>query len=261
VTADASDLLQPDEAAPAQVIAGNPSSPFLITCDHAGQVLPRSLGTLGLTRADLDTHIAWDIGAAGVARRLGVALEAFVILQTYSRLAIDCNRPLGVESSIAKKSELIVIPGNQSVSAEEAELRARSIFAPYHWRIEQELGRREAARLPTTLVAIHSFTPRFLGVARPWHAGVLYNRDPRLAHIMLELLRREPGLVVGDNEPYSVSDLSDYGVVMYGERRGLPHVELEIRQDLIADEVGQAEWAERLARLLREAAAALAESR
>jgi predicted N-formylglutamate amidohydrolase len=253
-------LLQPDEAAPAQVMAGNPSSPFLITCDHAGQVLPRSLGTLGLTRVDLDTHIAWDIGAAGVARRLGAALEGFVILQTYSRLVIDCNRPLGVESSIAKQSEHIVIPGNRSVSAEEAEMRARSIFLPYHRRIEQELGRREAAQQPTTLVAVHSFTPRFLGVARPWHAGVLYNRDPRFAHIMLQLLRREPGLVVGDNEPYSVSDLSDYGVVMYGERRGLPHVELEIRQDLIAGEAGQAEWAERLARLLREASAALAGS-
>jgi len=258
VTSDPSELLQADEAEPAQVIAGAPSSPFLITCDHAGQVLPRALGTLGLTRAELDTHIAWDIGASGVARRLGAALEAFVILQTYSRLAIDCNRPLGVESSIAKTSEHIVIPGNQSVSADEAALRARSIFAPYHRRIEQELGRREAARLPTTLVAIHSFTPRFLGVARPWHAGVLYNRDRRLAEIMLALLRREPGLVIGDNQPYSVNDLSDYGVVMYGERRGFPHVELEIRQDLITSEAGQVEWAERLARLLREASTALA---
>ena len=126
-------------------------------------------------------------------------------------------------------------------------------MAPYHERIVLELDRRKAHRVPTVLVAMHSFTPVFKGFVRPWHAGVLYNRDPRFARIVLELLRREGDLTVGDNEPYSVDDLTDYTIPVHGERRGLPHVEIEIRQDLIAEEDGQRAWAERLTRLLPEA--------
>jgi len=241
-------LLGDDEPAAFRAIQG--ASPFLITCDHAGNLLPRKLGTLGLSPSELATHVAWDIGAAEVAVRLGRLLDAFVVLQTYSRLVIDCNRPLDQKSSIAELSEYTEIPGNRAVTPADAALRADAIFHPYHGRIREELDRRAASGQPTVLVAMHSFTPRFMGQERPWHAGVLYQRDARLAEPLLELLRAEEGLVIGDNEPYAVSDDSDYGVVRYGEQLGHPHVELEVRQDLIADEAGQRQWADRLARLL-----------
>jgi predicted N-formylglutamate amidohydrolase len=248
-------LLEPDEPAVFEVIEDRSNSPFLITCDHAGRSLPRSLGSLGLPESELLRHIAWDIGAAGVARFLAAELGAFAILQTYSRLVIDCNRPLGAPTSIVAISEDTVIPGNGDVGHDEAERRARAIFTPYHERIRHELKRRTRTEQPTALVAMHSFTPTFRGVARPWHVGVLYNRDARLAHALLTLLRREPALAVGDNEPYAVSDATDYGVVEYGERRGTPYVEIEIRQDLLSDEAGQLGWARRFADLLPKARA------
>jgi predicted N-formylglutamate amidohydrolase len=251
-------LLAPDEPAAFEVISDQRRSPFLITCDHAGRRLPRSLGTLGLPESELERHIAWDLGAAQVTRYLARELGAFAILQTYSRLAIDCNRPTDVPSSIPLISERTVIPGNHDLSPADAAERARAIFHPYHARIVAEFERRRAALQPSVLIAMHSFTPTFMGVSRPWHTGMLYNRDVRLGRALIELLRREPELVVGDNEPYSVSDLSDYGVVVYGERRGIPHVEIEIRQDLLEDTSGQEAWAKRFARLLPEACAGIA---
>ena len=226
------------------------ASPFFIVCDHAGNLIPRALGALGLAAGDLSRHIAWDLGAAGVARRLGAALGAHTVWQRYSRLVIDCNRPLGAPDSITRSSERTAIPGNQDVGPAAAGARAREIFQPYHDEIQWALDQRAAAGRPTILVAMHSFTPLFLDRARPWHVGILFNRDPRLARPLLQALREEDGLVVGENEPYAVTDLTDYSVVTHGERRGIPHVEIEVRQDLIADEGGQAAWAARLARLL-----------
>jgi predicted N-formylglutamate amidohydrolase len=243
-------LLAHDEPAPVEVQDPDGASPFFIICDHAGRLIPRALGSLGLPAADLERHIAWDIGAAGVARRLGAALGAHTVWQRYSRLVIDCNRPLDAPDSIARRSEQTVIPGNQAVAPAAAELRARAIFHPYHDEIRRALDRRRDQGRPTVLVAMHSFTPVFLQVPRPWHAGVLYNRDSRVARSLLQALRDEGDLVVGDNQPYAVGDLTDYSVVQHGERRGLPHVELELRQDLIATEAGQQAWAERLARVL-----------
>ena len=250
-------LLADDEPPPFEAVVPQRPSPYFITCDHAGRRIPRSLGTLGLGGNDLKRHIAWDIGAAGVARNLATMLDAFLILQTYSRLVIDCNRPLSSPTLIARSSEDTEIPGNLQVSSEEALVRQREIFDPYHERIRRELDLRASRREPTILILMHSFTPRFRGVDRPWHAGVLYHRDARLGRAMLELLRAEPGLLVGDNEPYSVDDQSDYAVIQHGEQRQLPHVELEIRQDLIEDERGQWQWATRLARLLPQACAPL----
>jgi len=243
-------LLFPDEP-PACVTLGAPNGlPFLLVCDHAGRLIPRRLGTLGVPESERQRHIAWDIGAAGVVRDLAARLGAFAILQNYSRLVIDCNRDPRVPASIATISEDTPIPGNQGLSQAEREQRIAEIYRPYHDRIAAELDRRQAERIPTLLVAIHSFTPVYRGVARPWHAGMLYNRDNRLALAMMELLRAEGGLVVGDNQPYAVSDESDYTIPVHAEKRGLPYGEIEIRQDLIADEAGQAEWAERIARLL-----------
>jgi len=251
-------LLAPDEPAAFEVIEDQQRSPFLITCDHAGKRLPRALGNLGLPESELSRHIAWDLGAAQVARLLARKLGAFAILQTYSRLAIDCNRPLDVPSSIPVISESTVIPGNQDLSPAQAAERARAIFQPYHSRILREFERRAHAAQPSVLIAMHSFTPTFMGVSRPWHTGMLYNRDQRLGRALIELLARDRELVVGDNQPYSVSDLSDYGAVVYGERRGIPHVEIEIRQDLLSDEAGQEAWAERFANLLPEACLGIA---
>jgi predicted N-formylglutamate amidohydrolase len=248
-------LLAPDEPAAFEVLEGDGRSPFLITCDHAGRRIPRLLENLGLPEAELTRHIAWDLGAFQVARELARALGAFAITQTYSRLVIDCNRPPEVPSSIPELSEHTEIPGNQGLPAVAAQRRARHVFTPYHERIVRELERREQAKQPTVLVAVHTFTPIFKGVPRPWHVGMLYNRDTRLAHALLERLRKDPELVVGDNEPYSVSDTSDYGIPVYGERRGIPHIELEIRQDLVMAETGQKAWATRFAELLPEACA------
>jgi predicted N-formylglutamate amidohydrolase len=250
-------LLSDQDPPPFRAMPGDATSAYVITCDHAGRAIPQGLGTLGVSAADLDTHVAWDIGAAGVAERLGALLGGFVILQTYSRLVIDCNRPLRVTSSIATKSEYTVVPGNQGITRAQAELRAEAIFHPYHRRIDRELERHEREGRRAVFVAVHSFTPRYMGADRVWHAGVLYGKDARLGRAVLELLRQEAGLVVGDNEPYAVSELTDYGIVQHAERRGLLCVELEVRQDLIAEAPGQAIWAERLARVLSAAVARL----
>jgi predicted N-formylglutamate amidohydrolase len=245
-------LLDPDEPAPVTLDNEAGRSVFFLTCDHAGRAFPRRLNRLGLPEYETQRHIAWDIGIGAVGRQLSRLLDAAVVLQTYSRLVIDCNRDPSVPSSIPEISEVTEIPGNRSLTETARVARINEIFRPYHDAIGAALDRRDAAGRATVLVALHSFTPVFKGLARPWHAAVLYNRDARLAHSLFELLRAEEGLVVGDNEPYAVSDLTDYTVPVHGERRGLPHVEIEIRQDQITEPPGQTAWAERLARLLPE---------
>ena len=243
-------LLAGDEPPPCELSGEGGGSPFVVTCDHAGNRVPRSLGTLGLSSAQRESHIAWDIGAGSLARHLGTTLGAFVACQRYSRLVIDCNRPLEAIDSIVALSERTVVPGNQNIGPDAAATRAREIFHPYHDRIRDQLDQRQRLDQAAVLVAVHSFTPTFLGQDRPWHIGVLFGRDERLAQPLMRLLRAEGDLSVGCNEPYAVSDLSDYSIVQHGEQRGIPHVELEIRQDLIANEAGQRAWAARLARLL-----------
>jgi predicted N-formylglutamate amidohydrolase len=243
-------LLEPDEPPAYRVERPHGQSPFFLTCDHAGNRVPRNLGSLGVSAADMKRHIAWDIGAAAVTLKLAEALDAFAILQTYSRLVIDCNRRPGVSTSIVRLSEATTIPGNETVSVEEAAAREQEIFRPYHDRIRTELDARQQQGRATLLISVHSFTPTFHGNARPWHAGVLYNRDARLGGALLRELKTQPGLVIGDNEPYSVGDATDYTIPEHGERRGLPHVGIELRQDLIGAEDGQNEWAERLTRAL-----------
>jgi predicted N-formylglutamate amidohydrolase len=235
------------------VVDGHGDSPWVLVCDHGGRAIPRALGSLGLPDSELERHIAWDIGAAAVTRRLAARLGAWAIVGGYSRLVIDLNRPVASPQSILPRSEATDVPGNVGLPAREAAARRREFFDPYHQRITRELDRRRDAGLPAILVAVHSFTPVYLGAARPWHAGVLYNREKRLARILLETMPAEEGLVVGDNQPYAVSDATDWTVVTHGEGRGLHHVELEMRQDLIAEEAGQEAWASRLARLLEQA--------
>jgi predicted N-formylglutamate amidohydrolase len=258
--AGAPTLLAADEPPPVRVLRADGSSDLLLTADHAGQMIPRRLGTLGLPQTELDRHIGWDIGIAGVTERLSECLDATAVFQTYSRLVIDCNRSPEVESSIPVISEATEIPGNRGISDAERLARQQEIFAPYHARIRAVLDARQAAKRRTVVVAMHSFTPVFKGESRAMQVGVLYNRDKRLAHILLDLLRAEGDIVIGDNAPYSVSDLTDYTVPIHAEQRGLPHVEIEIRQDLITDAAGQARWTARFAKLLPAADARLREA-
>ncbi len=242
-------LLGRDDPAIYSIHRAQGASPYMLLADHAGQQVPQALQRLGLPQAELDRHIGWDIGIGGVTRALAARLDAWAIEQTYSRLLIDCNRPLASPTLIPEVSDGTVVPGNAGLSDVQRQQRIDAIHAPYHARIDAELAARADAGRPTLLVMMHSFTPVMNGVARPWHAGVLYHRDTRFAHALLHALRDEGDLVVGDNQPYSVSSSSDYAVPVHGEGRGLVHVELEIRQDLIADAAGQHAWAERLARI------------
>jgi predicted N-formylglutamate amidohydrolase len=248
-------LLAAGEPHPVVIARPAGTSPFFIAADHAGRIIPRSLGSLGLPESELVRHIAWDIGIEGTSRFLADGLDACFIGQAYSRLVIDCNRDLAVPTSIVEISEDTEVPGNRQISHADRLRRQEEIFWPYHRRLAGELDRRKARGLATVLISMHSFTPVFKSIGRQWHVGVLYNRDPGYARIVLDLLEREGDLVVGDNEPYRVGDLTDYTIPVHGERRGLPHVEMEIRQDLIAEEAGQRSWAARLARILPEALA------
>ncbi len=229
------------------------SSAFLLTCDHAGRQIPRKLASLGLSEHQLSTHVAWDLGVAELGRRLSTRLDAFLIAHSYSRLVIDANRPPGAPDSIPTLSERTRIAANEGLSSGDARTRCEEVFHPYHQRIRDELDARRARARPSVLIALHSFTPVFMDERRPWDVGVLYGRDPRLARLVRDGLRSDGTLIVGDNQPYSVSDASDYTVIVHGEQRGIPHVELEIRQDLLASASDVQSWAERLGAVLEEA--------
>ena len=249
---DTSLLLGSQDVPPVREYNAEGRSPFLLTCDHYGRLIPQALGDLGLPESELVRHIAWDIGIAGVAEMLSKHLGAHLIVQRYSRLVIDCNRPPDVASSIPLISETTTIPGNEGIAREAAELRRTQIFEPYHRRIGEIIDARRERKMPTILVSLHSFTPVYAGIARPWHIGTLYQRDKLLPPLLLQLLRAEPDLVVGDNEPYAVSDQTDYTIPVHAEARGLMNTGIEIRQDLISDQAGEKAWADRLARILGE---------
>ena len=243
-------LLGLDEGPAVEVREG--SGPFVIVCEHAANRLPRALGTLGLAAADLQRHIAWDPGAADVAAGIQQAVGGDLVLQRFSRLAIDCNRSPELPDAIVGVSEDTVIPGNAGLSAAQKQGRIEAIWAPFHAALERLLDRRHAARRQTALVTVHSFTPVYRGVHRPWHVGIISTSERRMADAMLAALSRDPALVVGDNQPYSARDNVDYTIRRHGRDRGLPHVMIEVRNDLLraAKDVGA--WAERLAEALRE---------
>ena len=244
-------LLSGEDVPPVLERNADGRSPFLLTSDHYGRRLPKKLGDLGVSESELTRHIAWDIGIAGVAERLSDHLDAHLIAQRYSRLAIDCNRPIGAPSSIPVFSEATAIPGNEGLSREDRDRRQHEIFDPYHVRIDQAINGRARAKRPTVLVSLHSFTPVYAGVARPWHIAALYQRDTTLPPLLLRALRAEGDLVVGDNEPYAVNDATDYTIPVHGEVRGLVNSGIEIRQDLITEVSGQQRFAALLARIFR----------
>ena len=247
-------LLADGEPAPVVVTRREAASRLIVVCEHAGRAIPRSLGDLGLPEPERSRHIAWDIGALALAEALAERLDAILFSQVYSRLVCDCNRQPSARDFIPEISELTRIPGNIGLNAAARQARERAIFRPFHDRIEAEMDERMAAGERPILVTVHSFTPVFKGVARPWAAAVLYNRDRELAPRIAELLRADPTLRVGVNEPYVVSDETDYTVPVHGERRGLPCVEFEVRNDLLGTAEEVAAWADRLGDVTRRAA-------
>jgi predicted N-formylglutamate amidohydrolase len=246
-----SSLLGPDDPPPYEVINPEGRTPVLLLCDHASNAVPRDLNNLGLPPEVLaENHIAWDLGAAKITRRLAERLGAPAVLTGYSRLLIDCNRQPGDPTSIIPVSDGIVIPGNQNLSDAEAVMRLETFFWPYHHTITNTLAQLWRHGPAPALVAIHSFTPQMRdGEPRPWHVGLLWNHDPRLAVPLIRWLSADPRLCVGDNEPYSGREVG-YTMDTHGEAAGLPHVLFEVRQDLVATEAGCEHWTAVLAEAL-----------
>jgi predicted N-formylglutamate amidohydrolase len=245
------------------VVSENPegAGPFVIICDHGSNRIPHEYGTFDYDTEALQTHIAWDPGALAVARRLSARLNAPLIWPDASRLLIDCNRPPEADSLIVTVSEGRPAPANLSVDDAERARRLAHIHGPYHAAIDACLARRLDAGLEPTLVAIHSFTPVYLGKTRPWHVGIVFDDDRRVADVLLDGLRADPALRVGANEPYSPADLVYYTVGRHARPRGLPATMVEIRNDEIASETDQRRWAERLAPLLLAAERDLAKTK
>jgi predicted N-formylglutamate amidohydrolase len=244
-----------DAPAPVTLVNGEGRSPILLLCEHASNHIPPGYARLGLAEAELQRHIAYDIGAAELARRLAARLDAPLLLAGYSRLLIDLNRPLQAPSSIPEISEATVIPGNRGIDAAERARRQEAWFAPFHDRVAGLLDARAAAGRRSVVIGVHSFTPVYLGQRRPWHAGILYGAARAFGGALVRGLAAEPGLVIGDNEPYRIEAAMDYTVPVHGDARGLDAVLLEVRQDLLVDAAGWEDWADRLARVLREAVA------
>lgn len=253
----ATSLLGPGDPAALACVNPDGRSDFFLTCEHAGTAIPSALGDLGLAPGELERHIGWDIGALEVAKHLSGALDAPLFHQTYSRLVIDCNRMPSAHDIIPTRSDGTAIPGNRDLEAVHIAARHQEIFRPYHDAITETLDRRAGEGRRTILVSIHSFTPHMDGHDRPWHIGVLYKRSPTYPRLLLDALRPEPGLVTGDNQPYAITDGKDYAIPVHGEHRGIPNVEIEIRQDLITEAAGQAAYATLLARALAAAAQGL----
>jgi len=237
-------LLEADEPPPFELVNPHGKARVLLVCDHASNRMPRRLGDLGVSVDLLAQHIAWDPGAARVARGLAERLDAQLLLGNYSRLVIDLNRPLASPESIPEASAGVPIPGNLDAGESARAERVAALFEPYHRTLAQLLDQR--CDRSTLLFSLHSFTPELHGEARPWQVGVAYGRDRRLADRVRPVLGRYGDLLVGDNQPYGVDDVHDFTLPMHGERRGIPHVMIEMRQDLLCtdDDVGR--WVDRL---------------
>ena len=236
---------------PVEMLNPGAAAPYVLNCDHASRAIPDAYGRLGLDTASLDRHIAWDIGAGALVKRLSASLDAAAVLAGVSRLVIDCNRTLGSPSSIVAESDGVIIPGNAQVDAAEAERRAVGYFWPYHRAVDAAIETVFGRGVVPALIAVHSFTPEMDGIARPWHIGILWNRDARLARRLIDFLAAETGIVVGENEPYSGRQDAGFSIHHHGGRRGIPNVLVEVRQDLIAEPRGVERWAAVLEGALR----------
>lgn len=239
------ELLQVGEPGAAVVVNERGASPVVLLCEHAGRAIPKALGTLGLPESELTRHIAWDIGAEGVALRLAEKLDAALVMQRYSRLVYDCNRPPESAAAMPAISELTEVPGNLNLTASDRARRIAAIYDPFHAAAAAVI----AARPSPVIVTIHSFTPVFKGVRRGLDFGVLHDVEARLAGRILDAAAEWPDIVTRRNEPYGPEDGVCHTLNLHTLKRGLEGAMLEIRNDLIASEEGQAAWADRLAAL------------
>ena len=244
-------LLTPADPPAFTVINGISDAPMLFLCEHSGKAVPSALGGLGISEENLDDHIGWDIGAEGVTRNLAEMFGATAVVATYSRLVIDANRPLDHFGSMPEESDARRIPGNIGLSPEDRRARQEACFWPYHRMAARHRVRLSAAQEPV-LVFVHSFTPQMAdGSPRPWEVGILWDEDERLAKPMLNHLAGVLGDKVGDNQPYTGKGGTGYSAQVHAKETGLPHIMLEVRNDLIRDAAGQQHWAEVLAEALR----------
>jgi len=251
-------LLGSSDPEPFEVVNASGAADFLLVCEHAGRLIPAALGDLGVAPAEMDRHIATDLGSEGLARRMSARLDAPLVLQRYSRLVIDCNRPLEAADCIPEVSDGTAIPANVRLSEAERLRRYEEIHRPFHDAVGTILNARDQGGRRTILVAVHSFTPRLAGIDRPWLLGLLHNRDDSFARCLMQVIAAEhPNIVADHNQPYTVDDLSDYTIPVHGEARRLPHVLLEIRNDQIRVEPGLERWAALLAGALQRAATAV----
>lgn len=243
----ASPLVGDSDAPPFSLFNAAGLAPALIVCDHASRLIPAALHDLGLPAAALERHIAWDIGAADLARSLALRLDAPAVLAGFSRLVIDCNRRLDDPTLILAESDGQAIPGNIGISGAARSERIRGCHEPYHEAVGARLAAFARAGIVPAVISIHSFTPVFGGAARPWHVGVLWDTDGRMAMPMLSALGSVPELCVGDNLPYSGRHPADYTIDRHAESSGLPHLCLEVRQDLLLSAPGVEHWSEIIA--------------
>jgi predicted N-formylglutamate amidohydrolase len=234
---------------PYVAVAGNPDAGLILLCDHARNTLPPEYGSLGLPQHEFHRHIAYDIGAHDVTLGLAQKLNCPALLTTTTRLLIDPNRGLDDPTLIMKLSDGAIVPGNAAIDDHERKSRIERYWKPYHHAITEMIDQKLAAGIVPMLVSLHSFTPHWRGKPRPWQVGILWDLDPRLPQLMLDGLRLEEDLIVGDNEPYHGA-LEGDTLNMHGTKRGLAHALVEIRQDLIDRKSGVDEWAGRLARIL-----------
>jgi predicted N-formylglutamate amidohydrolase len=245
-----SPLLDHDEPPAVEIRDRTGHSLAVITCDHARNRVPRVLGDLGLGADALAAHVAWDPGALQVAERLAWHLDAPLVASGYSRLVIDLNRPLGVPTSIAEVSETTEVPGNRDLTPEDTHARAEALFWPYHNTLGAFLDERLKQPRPPRYVAIHSFTPVYFGDPREMEVCISWHTDDRMAQLVLPRLREDDALIVAENEPFAITLRGDFGIPQQAERRGLPNVMIEVRQDLIASEEAAHAWGDRLAHIL-----------
>ena len=225
--------------------------PVLLVCDHASHAIPAELADLGMARDLIETHIGWDIGAARVSKALGELLQVPVVQAATSRLVVDCNRRLDDPSAFPVMSDGVQVPGNAALDEAGKAERAEQFYWPYHHAVRDQVRELESLATAPAIVALHSFTPMMAGEQRPWHIGALWDKDSRIAQPFMEALRNRGDINVGDNEPYSGRHPADFTLDHHAEAEGLPHLGIEVRQDLIADDTGAKEWAAVLADALR----------
>lgn len=239
-----------------ETIPGDPATGMLLLCDHASNAIPAELESLGLPPAQLERHIAYDIGAAEMTRAMAHALGAPAVLSNFSRLLIDPNRGLDDPTLVMRLSDGAIVPGNRHLDATGIAARVARYYKPYDVAIDAAVEAALAAGHPPAIVSMHSFTPFWKGAARPWHIGVLWDYEGRLSKLLIAALQQDETLIVGDNEPYH-GGLPGDTIDRHATRRGLPDALIEIRQDLIATDETAREWGLRLARIVPPCVAAL----